>query len=78
MIDKVKNEPFIDKVDYSFKFLYPSLNRNDVFMRKQGKELYFHTYPISYTYDVNDNLKENEIVISKSLADSFQLKKVIK
>lgn len=75
MIDKVKNEPFIDKVDYSFKFLYPSLNRNDIFMKKQGKELYFHTYPISYTYDVNDNLKENEIVVSKSLADSFQLKK---
>lgn len=75
MIVKVKNEPFIEKLDYSFNFLYPSMNRNDLFIKHKGKEYYFSDYPISFGYNVNDNLKENEIIISSSLANSFQLKK---
>lgn len=75
MIDKVKNESFIDRVDYSFRFLYPSINRDDLFIEKDGKESCFNEYPISYVYNVNDNLKENEIVISDLLANAFQLEK---
>lgn len=74
-IEKIKKEPFIEQIDYSFNILYSSLSNNDFFMKKENNSYCFKDYPVHYRYSMQDSLEKNEIIISRSLAQQLQLKK---
>lgn len=73
MINLIKQEPFIDHVDYSFPLLYPSSLKDDPVAVIDNKEYSFKEIPVQYFYNANDVLEENDIVISSSLAKKLHL-----
>lgn len=72
-INHIKQEPFIDHVDYSFPLLYPPLLKDDPIAIIDNKEYSFKKFPVQYLYNANDVLEENEVVISNSLAKKLHL-----